>query len=241
MNKYLTEFVGTCFLVAVVGLAGLHAATLTPLLTGLTLAVLVYMGWHVSGANYNPAVSLALVVRGKLSFLDFLPYLVAQVGGAFTGASIVVGLTGHTFGPVLPTGATPVQAMLAEGLFAGLLCLVVLNVTTVAKTEGNGYYGQAIGLSMAVGCFCIGPISGGCLNPAIAVGSTLMRVLRGDLIGVEMVGIYIVGPLAGGLLASAIFTLQTGEKLFETEEEQPGKEPEGRGRLRIVDHRREAA
>jgi aquaporin Z len=109
MSKYLTEFVGTCFLVAVVGFAGLHAAAFAPLVVGLALAVLVYMGDHVSGANYNPAVSLAMVVRGKLSFLDFLPYLIAQLGGGLAGAAIVLGLTNQTVTPAPAAGVVPLQ------------------------------------------------------------------------------------------------------------------------------------
>lgn len=244
MNKYLTEFVGTAFLVATIGFAGLHAATMAPLVIGAALAVLVYMGGHVSGANYNPAVSLALVVRGKLTFFDFLPYLAAQVGGAFTGAALVFTLTGHNFGPTPATNVAPLQAMLAEAVFTGLLCLVVLNTATVAKTEGNSYYGLAIGLSVTVGAVCVGPISGGCLNPAVAAGPTLFRVLRGDLAGVDLLGIYTVGPLFGALVASAVFSLQTGEGLFgEEAKEEPAQEeePTGRGRLRISDPRREAA
>jgi glycerol uptake facilitator-like aquaporin len=135
--------------------------------------------------------------------------------------------------------------MLAEALFAGLICLVALNVSTATKTAGNSYFGLAIGLSVLVGHVCVGPISGGWFNPAVAVGPTVLRAIRGDLAGLEMLGVYCVGPLFGALVANGIFAMQTGEGLF-TEEEKEKEEPAtetgpGRGRLRIVDHHRRAA
>src|ERR1700730_16913430 len=86
MHKYLTEFIGTLFLVLTIGLAVHTAGALAPLAIGASLMVMVYMGGHVSGAHYNPAVSLAVFIRGKLPALDFPIYIVAQLAGAIAAS-----------------------------------------------------------------------------------------------------------------------------------------------------------
>ncbi len=237
MNKYLTEFVGTAFLVTTIGFVCVAGSPAAPFVIGLSLALLVYAGGHVSGANYNPAVSLALVVRGKLSFHDFFPYLIAQVAGGFIGAAVVLGLTGQAFGPMPGEGVSPLRAMLAEALFTGLLCLVVMHTATVGKVAGNSYYGLAIGGSVTVGAVCVGAISGAAFNPAVAVGPSVVRALSGDASGLGMLGIYIVGPLFGALVANGVFAIQTGEGFFDEESAAPEEERDGAGRLRVLDHR----
>lgn len=242
MHKYLTEFIGVCFFVASIGFISVSGSPAAPFAIGLSLALLVYMGGHLSGAHYNPAVSLALVVRGKLSFFDFLPYLIAQITGAFVGAAMVLALTGKVFGPLPAEGVDPVRAMLAEALFTCLLCLVVLHTATVAKVEGNSYYGLAIGGSVTVGAICVGPISGAALNPAVALGPAVVRAMQGDAAGLAILGVYVVGPFFGALVANALFAMQTGEGIFAEEprdetETTPSEDRSGRGRLRVLDHR----
>jgi len=240
MRKYATEFVGTFFLVATVGFVSVAGSPAAPFVIGLCLALLVYMGGHVSGAHYNPAVSFALVVRGKLSFLDFVPYLVAQVAGGVAGAGLVFTLAGGSFGPAPGAGVDPLRAMFAEAVFTCLLCLVVMHTATLGHVEGNSYYGVAIGGSVTVGAVCVGGISGGAFNPAVALGPAVVAALDGNPAGFETLGVYVVGPLFGALVANALFAFQTGEALFT--EEPPAKdvaqsdevEP---GRLRVLDHR----
>ena len=83
MKKYLTELVGTFFLVLIIGLSK------NPLAIGFGLTVLVYMGAHISGAHYNPVVSLAMLLRKEINSSDFFKYLVAQILGAFIAAFVV--------------------------------------------------------------------------------------------------------------------------------------------------------
>lgn len=244
MRKVITEFVGTGFLVAVVGLVTVQGVPQAAWVIGMTLAVLVYMGGHVSGANYNPAVSLALVVRGKLGFIAFVPYLLAQFAGGFVGTAIVYGLLGRTFAVLPAEGVEPLRAMLAEALFTGLLCLVVLHTATVAKTANNSYHGLAIGMSVTIGALCVGGISGGGFNPAVVLGPNVLHTLvSGDHRGIDVLGIYLVGPVFGALIATGLFAIQTGEGLFveEVKEEEEKPTQPGRGRLRIAERDLDAA
>ena len=95
MKRYLTELIGTFFLVLTVGLSvGMPMAALA---IGSVLMVMVYMGGHISGGHYNPAVSLAVMLRGKLSPIDFVPYIVSQLAGSFLACYVVWIITGKTF------------------------------------------------------------------------------------------------------------------------------------------------
>src|SRR5713226_258825 len=97
MRAYLTEFIGTFFLVFTIGLTVTSGSPLAPLAIGISLMVMVYMGGHVSGAHYNPAVSLAVLMRGKMAAKDLIPYWFAQVLGAVTAAAVAQWVTGKTF------------------------------------------------------------------------------------------------------------------------------------------------
>ena len=173
MRKLLTEFIGTFFLVLTIGLTVTQGSQFAPLAIGAGLMVMVYMGGHISGAHYNPAVSLAVLMRGALPSADFIPYVAAQVAGATVAALIVNVITGQTFAPAPAVTATTTAALLVEVLFTFALALVVLNVATSKKTEGNSYYGLAIGLTVMTGAFAGGGISGGAFNPAVGLGPTI--------------------------------------------------------------------
>jgi len=96
MKRYLTEFIGTFFLVFVGALTVLGKMLFAPLAIGTILMVMVYMGGHVSGGHYNPAVSLGVWMRGKLDTSDFVPYVVAQLVGAMLAALTAWWLMGAT-------------------------------------------------------------------------------------------------------------------------------------------------
>jgi aquaporin Z len=210
MAKYLTEAVGTFFLVLTIGLAGQFAGNLAPLAIGSSLMVMVYMGGHVSGAHYNPAVSLAVLLRGKLATSDFAPYLIAQFGGAIIAAIAALVITGKTFAVAPGNEVGLLPALLAEVLYTFALALVVLNVATSSKTTGNSFYGLAIGFTVAAAAFAAGGISGGAFNPAVGIGPNLVHDFHRGSGAWTHVWIYLVGPFAGGALAAAMFRLQEG-------------------------------
>ena len=203
-KKLVVEFIGTFFLVLTVGQvvvgakADSPAAALAPLAIGSALMVMVYAGGHVSGGHYNPAVTLAVWMRGKCTTSEMPAYMASQVVGAAAAALTVLYLKGNP----QPTSASldVGRSLLAEFLFTFALCYVVLNVATSRGTEGNSNYGLAIGFTVLVGAFAVGGISGGAFNPAVAVGVTLM-----GLSGWANIWIFLVADFLGGAAAALVY------------------------------------
>ena len=163
--------------------------------------VMVYMGGHVSGGHYNPAVSLAVMMRGKMESKELLPYWVSQIVGAFSGRSRgLCMIAGQTFAPAPGADATTMGALLIEFLFTFALCLVVLNSATASGTEGNSFYGLAIGFTVMVGAFSGGGISGGAFNPAVGIGPIVMNSIAGGGTFGD-IWLYLVGPFLGAVVA----------------------------------------
>lgn len=207
MPKYVTEFIGTFFLVLTIGLTVTANLPVAPLAIGASLMVMVYMGGHISGAHYNPAVSLAVLLRGKLASAEFVPYVVMQIVAATVAAGAVLAITGKTFAPSPGEGVSAVQALLVEFLYTFALALVVLNAATSPLTSGNSFYGLAIGFTVVVAAFAGGGISGGAFNPAVGIGPTIVHALMGGGSWAH-VWLYIVGPLAGGAAAATVYRVQ---------------------------------
>ena len=209
MAKYLTEFVGTFFLVLSITLAVITEQPLAAIAIGGTLMVMIYMGGHISGAHYNPAVSLAAMMRGALPSSDLLPYWGSQIAGAVVAALLGNFIAGGSVAIAPGTGVNIVAALLVEILFTFALALVVLSVATAKKTDGNSFYGLAIGFTVVAGAIAGGGISGGAFNPAVGIGLSLGAMIAGT--GGGSIWLYIVGPLIGGALASVVFSAQGQE------------------------------
>jgi aquaporin Z len=201
-RSLVVEAIGTFFLTFTVGMAVIDpgAGALAPLAIGSVLAVMVYAGGHISGAHYNPAVTLAVLIRGKTSIDVAIGYWIVQLAAAIVAAIAVTVMK-----PAMP--ATPlndsldvVPALLAEFLFTFALAYVVLNVATAKGTEGNSFYGFAIGFTVLAGAFAVGSISGGAFNPAVMVGGMIMNIFAWGNIW-----IYLLATLAGGAAAAGVF------------------------------------
>lgn len=203
MNKYIVEFIGTFFLLFVIGLCVIDpggAGAMAPLAIGTILMVMVYAGGHISGGHYNPAVTLGVWMRGKCETKDVPFYIVAQVLGASLASLLAVKIKGGG----LIVAATPdtVNALIAEFIFTFALVYVVLNSATSKKTAGNSFYGLAIGFTLMTAAYSIGNISGCAINPAVAVGLTVMGLSKlGNL------WIFIVANFAGGALAAVTYKI----------------------------------
>lgn len=205
MNKYLVEFIGTFFLVLTVVCAvnGLgDNGFMAPIAIGSALMVMIFAGGHISGAHYNPAVSLAVLIRGKMTMGDFLPYIIAQIVGGAAAALIAANVFGYTGTPG-SISATP--ALVAEILGTFALAYVVLQTATTKSTEGNSYYGLAIGFTVTAMAYALGGISGGAFNPAVAIGVTLAEMNVWSNIW-----IYMIGCFGGGALAALAFKVVYG-------------------------------
>jgi aquaporin Z len=204
MRKYVTEFIGTFGLVFTVGCAVMSGSGLAPLAIGAVLMVLVYAGGHISGAHYNPAVTLGVFLRGKISLKDAVPYWIAQFAAAFFAAwlSRYVVNPQHLTSLSLSGGHAVVAALLAEFFFTFALVYVVLNVATSKDHPDNQFYGLAIGFTVAAGAAAVGGISGGAFNPAVAFGATLM-----GLLGWGNIWIYLVSEVIAAAAAAVTFRM----------------------------------
>ena len=194
MKKYLTEFIGTMFLVLIIGL------TQNPLAIGFGLTVLVYMGAHISGAHYNPVVSLAMFINKEIRGIDFFKYITAQILGATFAAYLVFTLSSNmTIQPSLEESIY--QIILAEVLFTYLLVLVILNVACHPRLKDNSFYGLAIGLTVMAGAYSVGGLSGGVFNPAVSIGPSIIDLISGYGVSQYFTWYYIVAPIIGSLIA----------------------------------------
>jgi aquaporin Z len=220
-RKLGVEFIGTFFLVFTVGMAVATAGSLAPLAIGAVLMVMVFAGGHVSGGHYNPAVSTAVLLRGKMTRDEYVAYVITQVLAGIVAAAVVavLGYTPNAAAPVAGAG----KMLIAEFLFTFALAYVVLNVATARGTEGNSFYGLAIGFTVAAGAFAVGSVSGGAFNPAVAIGATVM-----GLFAWAHIWIYLVAELVGGAAAAYAFRLtQPAEKLTgERRAAEPSERPE---------------
>ena len=199
MRKAVVEFIGTFFLVFTVGCTGLAAApgVIPALAIGSALMAMIYAGGHVSGAHYNPAVSLGVLLRGRLTVAELVPYWIAQVAGAAAAAAAAIYLHGAGTTPFV---AQPGPGFVAEFLFTFALVYVVLNVATAKGTSGNSYFGLAIGFTVLTGAFAVGSVSGGAFNPAVAVGAMIMGLLPW-----HMIWLYLLAELLAAAAAAFLF------------------------------------
>jgi len=202
MNKYIAEFIGTFFLVLIVGCTVIPAAAgvIAPLAIGAALMVMVFATGHVSGGHLNPAVTLAVFLRGTCPARDVIPYWVAQIVAGVVAAYVAVYLCGRS-GTPMEIKSVP-MALVAEFLFTFALAFVVLNVATAKGTANNSFYGLAIGMTVMTGAFAVGGISGGAFNPAVAVGIGVMK-----LVDLSQIWIHIVADLAGAAIAAFTFRI----------------------------------
>ena len=202
--KLITEFIGTFFLTltictaAAFGTAGSYA----PFAIASTLMVMIYAGGHVSGAHYNPAVTISIYLRGACDKSEVAPYIASQVVAGVMGAMVAsnVLMPDGEVGPlVMDTG----PAFGAELMFTFALAYVILNVATSESTDGNGYYGAAIAFVVLAGALTVGPISGASFNPAVTAS-----LISAGVLGVADSWVHLVPQLIGGVLAALVFNAQ---------------------------------
>lgn len=194
MRKYLTEFIGTFFLV-------MGAAMYGGLGASLCLLVMIYAGGHISGAHYNPAVTLAVLIRKRISIGDAIGYWVVQIAGAFAAAAVVIYIFktegGGSCG--IPEDGI-MQGYASEFIGTFALAFVILNVATAKATAGNSYYGLAIAGTVLAMATVIGKFSGGAYNPAVAVGLMFQKSLCWN-----QLYIYLISTFAGAAVAALVF------------------------------------
>ena len=199
-RKYATELIGTFIFLFTIAAAVLSASSLAPLAIGSVLMVMIYAGGHISGGHYNPAVTLAALVRGRIGLRDAVGYWVAQIVGGLLGMALArwvihpaqvttLALSGHLLA----------AAFVAELLFTFALCYVVLNVATSKDHPNNSFYGLAIGFTVLTGAIAVGTISGGVFNPAVAIGGAAIGLFAWPTLWAYLVA-QVVAATAAGLI-----------------------------------------
>eukprot|EP00929_Paragymnodinium_shiwhaense_P119677 TRINITY_DN91562_c0_g1_i1.p1 TRINITY_DN91562_c0_g1~~TRINITY_DN91562_c0_g1_i1.p1 ORF type:complete len:258 (+),score=55.39 TRINITY_DN91562_c0_g1_i1:157-930(+) len=226
---YASEFFGTFFLVFTVGLNVLQNHPLGPLSVGFMLTALIFTSGDVSGAHFNPAVTLGIVLsgRGLISIKRAVFYVLVQLLAALCATCVVWTLLGDTFGLQPGHGYSTLQAAMVETLYSTALVFVVLNTATLSHETKSPFQdefnGLAIGLTIVAAAFACGAVSGCSLNPALAVGALVTHSMHYGSAGSAAL-VYVLCPLLGGGLAAAGFRVvrqhEYDEKVLKIERER---------------------
>src|SRR3954466_12856092 len=199
--KYAVEAIGTFFLVFTVGAAVGSGSSLAPLGIGAVLMVMIYAGGPLSGGHYNPAVTMAVLVRRRIGLRAAAGYWVVQFGAGLLAAVVVRTVVDPTrmatASAMTLTGRTLLAAFVVELLFTFALCYVVLNVATSKDHPDNSFYGLAIGFTVVAGAFAVGAISGGAFNPAVSLGAAVMGMFAWPTLWIYLVAQVLAGIAAG--------------------------------------------
>jgi aquaporin Z len=202
--KLLAEAIGTFALVLTIGLVSGMDFSMAPVAIGTVLMAVVYAGRSVSGAHYNPAVTVSIWLRGALPASAIAPYVAAQCVGAFLAAFLTYKFVGVPLHVAPAEGVSALKALTGEGIFTFVLAYVILNVETAKATEGNGYFGLAFGGTVMAGAFAMGDITGAAFNPAVGLMPALFEVVIGRAV-TPLAWVYLIGPVAGGIAAAYVF------------------------------------
>ena len=198
-RKYSVELIGAFFLIFTVGTAVFSGSTLAPLAIGTALMVMIYAGGHISGGHFNPAVTMAALVRGRIGVVDAFGYWIAQFVGGVLAALVVRGIDTRPAGltALHLSGHRLVDAIVAELVFTIALAWVMLNSATSKDNRNNSFYGLAIGFTVMAGAIAVGGISGGVFNPAVAIGGAVMGMFAWSTFWIYLVVELVAGALAG--------------------------------------------
>ncbi len=210
LKKYLVELIGTFFLMLTIACTGLitNNGVIAPLAIAAVLVSIVYAGGHISGGHYNPAVSLACAMRGALEWKHLIPYMIFQVLGGVIAVYVFYLMAKGSIIVIEPSNFPLTGLIIAEFLFTFILCYVVLQTATTKNTNGNSYYGLAIGFTVLAGAFAVGgTLCAGAFNPAVAIPVGIVGLLPWTLVLWTA-----LANLLGGIMAAVAFKLTYTEK-----------------------------
>ena len=211
MKKYIVEFIGTFFLILTITLSvNSGLGNFAPLAIGAILMVMIYSGGHISGAHFNPAVTLGVFLRGKCSASDIPGYVIAQLIGGVLAALAGKVLLGYLNPELSIVTAPPFDTIgggLAEFLGTFALVWVILQVATAKGTEGNSFYGLAIGFTVTACAYALGGITGGAFNPAVVAGISVI-----EMSALSNIPVFLVAQLLAGAAAAFMFKFVNAEQ-----------------------------
>jgi aquaporin Z len=211
IKKYLVEAIGTLFLTLVIVTACNNGAAgnMAPFAIGAVLLGMIFAGAHISGAHYNPAVTVAFFMRGKIAMNDLIGYMIAQVVGAIIGAllaqTVLRGI--ETTHDAVPKILDIAPALMAEILGTFALTYVFLHSTLASTNIGNNFYGLAISLTVIACVYSLGPASGGVFNPAVAIACAVANMQD-----FKNIWIFFAGNFGGAALAAVLYQYLTEDR-----------------------------
>jgi aquaporin Z len=201
MRRYVVEFIGTFFLTFTVCAAVLTHSALAPIAIGGVLAAMIFAGGHISGGHFNPAVTLAVYLRGRFEVVEVAWYWGAQLLAGLVAALVArFVITERPAAAFSVSGRALAAAVVVEVLFTFALAYTVLNVATSNAHPNNSFYGLAIGLVVLAGAAAVGGVSGGAFNPAVG-----LAICVAGLASWSMLWVYLVATLIGGAIAGYAF------------------------------------
>ncbi len=225
MRKFVAEFIGTMVLVVLgCGTAMLVGCSsengggyiLTALAFGLTIVAMAYSIGNISGCHINPAVSLGMLISGRMSPGEFIGYVISQILGACAGAALLWGIFSNggvkdmtgAFGSngLAGVGGSFVAGVLVEIVLTFIFVMAVLGVTSDREDHGS-FAGLVIGLSLTVVHILGIGLTGTSVNPARSIGPALMALIDGNTAPVSVLWVFIAAPLIGGALAALVYRL----------------------------------
>jgi len=210
LAAYITEFLGTFFLVLTVGLNlevdNRYQGITAPLAIGSILMCMIYMGGHISGAHFNPAITIGVFLRGnKITLRDAIGYVLVQNFAAFCASLCCYAITSVTFAPQPDADFSILKTMMVEFFYSFALVYVVLSVATTKSLANNGFYGLAIGFTVTAGGYTTSGISGAAFNPALATGTMIVDMFTGWPFRIAYIWVYWIGGILGGCAAAGVF------------------------------------
>eukprot|EP01120_Amphizonella_sp_Union-15-10_P006717 TRINITY_DN21_c0_g5_i1.p1 TRINITY_DN21_c0_g5~~TRINITY_DN21_c0_g5_i1.p1 ORF type:complete len:253 (+),score=39.41 TRINITY_DN21_c0_g5_i1:112-870(+) len=227
-SHLIIEFMGTFFLVFTVSCNVLEGNSFAAISIGAILMCSIFMGGYISGAHYNPAVTVAVLVRGKIGKIEAVFYILIQLLASFGACLASYFIFDRTFALAPPFNSIyprpALSAAWCEAVYTFLLCSVVLHTATTKSQEGNYFFGLAIGFTVLSSAIAIGPLSGCAINPAVATGPAIVQAIFGKDIAnspsrranAEWVWLYWVADMIGAILAAFAFNFATKDKEQES-------------------------
>jgi len=208
VSAFIIEFIGTFFLNLTIGFNVVQNNSFGPIAIGSILMVMIFMGGHISGAHYNPAVTLGVRLTGRdhISTSSAFIYLIVQLTASFFASLFVYSITDTTFAPAPAEGVTQFKALCVEFIYTFALVSVMLNSATTKSQNSNSFFGLAIGFTVLSAAYSVGNYSGGAFNPSVGFGPILVNVMFGS--GTfKYIWIYWVGPLSAAIFAAMVFRI----------------------------------
>jgi len=215
LSPFIMEFIGTFFLTASIAFNLINFLRSDQVFEmqaalgiGTCLVAVVYAGGHLSGAHYNPSITISVWVsrRNKITTLDAAIYIIVQLFAAFLAGLFQWAILSETFRIAPASNVALFGAVVVEWFWTFLLDFVVLQTATTTPQAGNSFFGMAIGFAVLSGICSAGYVSGGALNPAILLGLNFADALaHGDISRLEYTWIYLLGGSLGGISAGLLF------------------------------------